>query len=286
MGFKRAFKGIWIPSDIWLSTELSMQEKIMLAEISSLDTEEGCYASNAYFAEFFGLSKNRVSVIINELADKGYLTVELKYKGDSREIDKRIIHVCFEQGVSLKTVGGITENSEGVSLDLKGGITESSEGIIKTIKKTITKNMNSGPSLFSVAPTKKDTKAKDIVTMKGMISVFTISEDLQDVLGEYLNIRFKKGLQPNQWKIILDDLKTVTGSNIELAIEKVRGAIAGGYMQIVPPWEKSRYLAFGNAKFDNTSGREVKSVKNMTEDERADYDKNLATDKEGNLIKF
>ena len=41
---ERAFKGIWIPKEIWLSQDLTMQEKIMLVEIDSLDNESGCFA--------------------------------------------------------------------------------------------------------------------------------------------------------------------------------------------------------------------------------------------------
>lgn len=55
---KRAFRGVWIPAVVWLSDELSLIEKVMLVEIDSLDNEDGCYANNNYFAEFFGISKN------------------------------------------------------------------------------------------------------------------------------------------------------------------------------------------------------------------------------------
>ena len=114
--------------------------------------------------------------------------------------------------------------------------------------------------------------------MKAMINAFTQNEDLRDKLFEYFSIRLKKGLQPNQWKIILDDLKAFTKGNIDLAIEKVTGAIAGGYLQIIAPWEKNRQQAFSRPSFDNTAGREVKSVKEVREV--------LAKDEHGNLIKF
>ena len=133
-------------------------------------------------------------------------------------------------------------------------------------------------NLFPVTKTKKESKAKDIVTMKAMINAFTESEDLRDKLTEYFSLRLKKGLQPNQWKIILDDLKTFTKGHIDLAVEKVNGAIAGGYLQIIPPWEKNRQQAFSKPSFDNTAGREVKSAKEEKEI--------LATDENGNLIKF
>src|SRR5438128_2510285 len=44
---KRAFKGIWICAAIFLDEKLTPAEKILLAEIDSLTTEDhGCYASN------------------------------------------------------------------------------------------------------------------------------------------------------------------------------------------------------------------------------------------------
>lgn len=56
----RDFKGIWIPKEIWLHPRLSYLEKILWAEIDSLDhPETGCVASNEYFCEFFG-EKERV----------------------------------------------------------------------------------------------------------------------------------------------------------------------------------------------------------------------------------
>ena len=87
----RDFKGIWIPKNIWLSTELSALEKVLLAEIESLDGGEGCIATNQYFAGFLGVSKSWVSKLISGLEKKKFITLELVYKRGKKEIDKRII---------------------------------------------------------------------------------------------------------------------------------------------------------------------------------------------------
>src|SRR5688572_15917915 len=71
----RDFKGVWIPKEIWLSTELSLMEKVLFVEIHSLDNEHGCYASNRYFAEFFEISERQVSRYVASLKEKGYVTV-------------------------------------------------------------------------------------------------------------------------------------------------------------------------------------------------------------------
>ncbi|WP_196762425.1 helix-turn-helix domain-containing protein [Stutzerimonas frequens] len=86
----RKFQGVWIPADLWLDYDLSITEKVMLVEIGSLqDKQRGCYASNAHFAEFFGLSISRVSEIISGLAVKDLVDVELIRDG-KRVVERRI----------------------------------------------------------------------------------------------------------------------------------------------------------------------------------------------------
>ena len=111
----RDFRGIWIPKEIWLSKDLSTNEKILLAEIDSLGgSSDGCFASNQYFADFFDLSKDRISRLVSGLKNKGYITVELIYKEGTCEVDKRIIKLnpysYFYQEVQNHQ-GGIGENT-------------------------------------------------------------------------------------------------------------------------------------------------------------------------------
>lgn len=57
---QRNFKGIWIPREVWLHPNLNTQQKCLLAEIVSLEGDEGCYASNEYFMNFFKCSKEKI----------------------------------------------------------------------------------------------------------------------------------------------------------------------------------------------------------------------------------
>ena len=112
----RDFRGIWIPRHIWLDKNLKPIEKILLAEIESLGgLSNGCFASNQYLAEFFDLSKDRISKLISGLKNKGYITVELSYKEGTYEVDKRIIKAnpssYFCLGGSTHLEGG-GENSD------------------------------------------------------------------------------------------------------------------------------------------------------------------------------
>ena len=78
----RDFKGIWIPKEVWESNELSIMEKVLFVEIHSLDNERGCYASNRYFSEFFGVSERQIQNVIGSLKGKGFIKVIIKNRYD------------------------------------------------------------------------------------------------------------------------------------------------------------------------------------------------------------
>ena len=86
----RKFKGVWIPADLWMNRELSITDKVMLVEISSLESDDrGCYASNAHFAKFFDLSVKRVSNIISDLVRDGILSINLVREGN-RVVERQL----------------------------------------------------------------------------------------------------------------------------------------------------------------------------------------------------
>lgn len=88
--FERGFKGVWIPADVWLDPELTALDKMILAEVDSLDNgENGCYASNKYIAEFCGCSVTKVSTSISKLLNFGLLYVE-SYDGRKRILKSRL----------------------------------------------------------------------------------------------------------------------------------------------------------------------------------------------------
>lgn len=115
---ERQFKGIWIPKEIWLATELTIQEKVVLVEIDSLETEDkGCYASNKYFSNFFQLTTQRVSQIIKQLEDKKY--IKIKYITKNKQIIERQLRIqkppypevsnILDRGIKY-SLGGYQEN--------------------------------------------------------------------------------------------------------------------------------------------------------------------------------
>ena len=115
----RAFNGVWIPKKYWLDENLSIVEVTFMAEIESLDGDNGCYASNNHFAEFFGMTASRVSQIINSLSDRGYL--KISYEKNGKQVVSRLIRVVNKLNGGIKktkspikkTKGGYLENCEG-----------------------------------------------------------------------------------------------------------------------------------------------------------------------------
>ena len=87
----RDFKGVWISKEIWLNTDLSIIEKVLLVEIDSLDnSDKGCFASNEYLAKFVQLSQGRVANIISDLKKRKFL-IQVFFDGRNRglRISKR-----------------------------------------------------------------------------------------------------------------------------------------------------------------------------------------------------
>ena len=110
MNVNRDFKGVWIPRVVWLDKNLSWVEKLLLVEIDSLDNKDGCWASNKYFADFFDLSKDRVSKLISSLSKKEYISVNLIYKDGTKQVEKRVITIT--DTYRRKQLEGIVENND------------------------------------------------------------------------------------------------------------------------------------------------------------------------------
>jgi helix-turn-helix protein len=76
MTISRDFKGIWIPKEVWLDKSLNYFEKCLLAEIHSLNGDNGCFASNQYLCEFFNERERKIQDGLAKLKATGYIYVE------------------------------------------------------------------------------------------------------------------------------------------------------------------------------------------------------------------
>lgn len=98
----RDFKGIWIPKEIWLDERLNTIDKIILLEIDSLDSsDEGCYASNKYLANFCKCTETTISTSISKLIKLEYLEV-IKFDGRKRYLKSRLSKIERQTLKNLK----------------------------------------------------------------------------------------------------------------------------------------------------------------------------------------
>lgn len=74
--------GIFIDLDIIKNEELDWENKVLLAEIISLDKlSKGCIASNQTLADFLQIKRQSIHRRIKFLVDKGYITTSNQYSG-------------------------------------------------------------------------------------------------------------------------------------------------------------------------------------------------------------
>lgn len=85
-----------LPANVRYDKNLSANEKLFYAEITALAQQDGvCSASNGYFAELYGVSRNTISRWINQLKDSGYVTTETVYNNGAKEVLIRLQADCM-----------------------------------------------------------------------------------------------------------------------------------------------------------------------------------------------
>lgn len=83
-------KGVWIPIEILTDNKLSDKEKTIYAIILYLSKENNyCYLTNKSISELLNISITQVSKLINSLKNKNYISIELIYKENSKQIEMR-----------------------------------------------------------------------------------------------------------------------------------------------------------------------------------------------------
>lgn len=93
---KNEQEGIWIPKELYLVVELSLQEKILFMKIISLDDKNGCFASNNYLAQFLGINNvETISKMISKLVKLGLVSRDVCNGG-------RILHTNYNKIFDLK----------------------------------------------------------------------------------------------------------------------------------------------------------------------------------------
>ena len=249
----RDFKGVWIPKEIWLNKELTALDKVIFTEISSLDNEEHCSASNKYLAEFCGCSERKVSDTIRKLKDMGFIE-ELEFDGRYRKL--RVAKIANQSSSIEKISTEGSKNCDAPSQNLLPINIDNNIANNKTynISKDILYVENSGTEiseyeshmyskddfLGSVKSNKKSKKSDNLYS-KCLSEIYSYTQNgkLIDSLTMYLKIRLAMKDKPiygvNQWKGILNKLSKVIEDNPDMSEEEVVSqSIERGYASFYP----------------------------------------------------
>lgn len=75
----------------------------MFGEITALCNDKGyCWASNSYFEQLYGVSKQTIINWINSLKKGGYIKTKIEYESNSKTVKQRTIYICDAQVTSKK----------------------------------------------------------------------------------------------------------------------------------------------------------------------------------------
>ncbi|NCB47446.1 helix-turn-helix domain-containing protein [bacterium] len=118
---KKSYYAI-IPANVRYDKSITPNAKLLYGEITALCNEKGyCWASNNYFADLYEVTPQAVSKWINQLAKKGYITLD--YERAGKEIKQRNIYIATYQQiikeVSTKDDGGINKRLRGYQQKIK-----------------------------------------------------------------------------------------------------------------------------------------------------------------------
>ena len=101
-----SYSKVILPNSILGDNRLTFLERLVLIVIISLSKKEGyCWATNEYFKNLFGVSKQTISKSISSLSKYGYII--LKYDKKEKNNSKRVIRLSE---VLKNQISGIKNN--------------------------------------------------------------------------------------------------------------------------------------------------------------------------------
>lgn len=164
---ERKFAGVWIDSEIYLAADITPTEKLLIAEINSLDKGDGCFAGNDYFAEFFITTPGNISNMISRLKDKGLVLDVSTDDGRRLKISDDIKKILRknkiteepkqeESEISTDNLDVSTEHMESVKTIFNHWNKYQGKGLWKSHKKI------SNSIIFSVSDNIKDYSTEEI----------------------------------------------------------------------------------------------------------------------------
>jgi len=258
---KKKIDGFYISNAVWFDDNLSITERILLTKIKGLDEHGECFASNGYFADFFRVSKTRISNMIRDLKKKGYIDSYSILKDGSMEVDKRILKVkCMPHITKVidplneKCTPPVTKVIDPLELNYKDSSKELIDKVNSKVLVIKEKEVKQPPILSKEIKPKKIIKSKNIIVDRTG-EVFLESVEANELFLSFLEDRDenpKVKNSPTAIKVLVNKLKDKLSI---VQIEMIENSIVSGYPNLYEPRIKNNYNK-NNAKQATTNMRD------------------------------
>ncbi len=83
-----------IPANVRYDDNITPNAKLLYGEITALCNDKGyCWATNKYFSKLYKVTDRTIQDWINQLEAGGYITRDLIYKENLKEVEKRVMKI-------------------------------------------------------------------------------------------------------------------------------------------------------------------------------------------------
>lgn len=133
---KREVKGIWIPIEVWERKDLSLNEKVLFAEVDSYTTKDkDCFMSDEYISKFLGINKTNANKTLSSLIKKG-LVIKTRFDGRKRYVKAALSQMttltCQQQQDSyIYNNDSSISNDNNISLPIQSTNKESNTDVLQ-----------------------------------------------------------------------------------------------------------------------------------------------------------
>lgn len=229
-----------IPADVRYDERLTANAKLIYGEITALCNDKGyCWATNEYFANLYKVSKVSISGWIKNLADCGYVNIELDTH--NKENVKRYLSIL---------TGGIKGNLTGYTKKLNGGIKE---------------NFNTGiKENFKYNNTSMNNTVNNKADYAALVNEFFNNEPVKTAINTWLDYK-KENLQsykPTGLKVLLNRLKKEADNfGEQYVIDEINHSIGNRYAGIYAEknYQKPKKQEFQRHSYSDIALTEVET---------------------------
>ena len=233
-----------IPANVRYDKDIPANAKLLYGEITALCNEKGyCWASNDYFASLYAVSKKSVSRWINALVSKGYISSELVYKENSKEILHRYLRIA--------------PNSEDMDKNVQSygqkGTEPMDENVLPPMDKKVKENntYNNNTSNNTIDNKKERKKEKKPTNYDSIINESIQDESVKQEIYEFIKMRklMKKPLTDRALKLLISKLKKLSSIPAE-QVQILDNSIMNNWQGIFPLKNNNGYQNnnYGNSE--------------------------------------